>query len=104
MNANVNKAVMIIVTVIVLFSIYASLTPEAMDAGDSFNDSNNCDNNGYYYNHSALSCRSAANSLTVIPGQSIPLNSLFAGDGFAFILVMIGLLIITLSIVLHKKK
>lgn len=73
-TALVNKAIYAIVAIIVLFYLYAELVPTAQTAGDDLN------------------------------ASGVPLGSLFTADGFVFILVMVGLLLVVLATVLPKGK
>ena len=60
----IEKAILVIVLLVVLFKLYAALVPEAQAAGDELNSS------------------------------GVPLGSLFSGDGIVFLIIMAALIIL----------
>ena len=91
------SAVILMATIIVLFSAYANVVPTAQVAGDSLGDQAQCEGLGCYFNASATEeCSLAEPNQTIAcagdyEGSKIPLSSLFAGGGIVFIIVMIAL-------------
>ena len=87
---NITTIVMGVVGIILLFTIVGELMPEAMDAGDSLNDSNMCVSAGCVYNASSAVCQRTANFSQGLCATStgIPLNGLLAGGGIVFIIAM----------------
>ena len=65
-QAKINKvifvATIVIISVVILMSLYDALVPEVQTAGDSMNDSNRCATVGCFYNASMTgdSCRNNA--------------------------------------------
>jgi hypothetical protein len=71
---SINTAIIGIVLIVVLFKLYASLIPEAQDAGDE------------------------------LETAGVPLGSLFAGSGVVFIILMAGLVIVIVKSVMPSNK
>jgi len=69
----IRTAIIAIVMLVVLFKLYASLVPEAQDAGDELN------------------------------ATGVPLGSLFTSGGVIFIIIMVALIIVVVSAFLPKK-
>ena len=72
-TATLNTAIIGIVLLVVLFKLYASLVPEAQDAGDE------------------------------LDTAGVPLGSLFASTGVVFIILMAGLVVIVVKAVMPNK-
>ena len=77
-NVNITSVAWSIVLMIVLFSAMAVLIPEAQDAGDAINSTDNCDYNGTDY----VNCTQP------------PLFGLFSSGGIIFLIVMASLFIV----------
>ena len=109
-TGTIEQAILVIVIIIVLFSIYAAMIPEAQTAGNSLNDSNRCNAISCTYNATSDVCQYnttfAGNSSLACsnPGGTIPLASLFGGAGVVFTILMAVLLIIVIGGLLSKKK
>lgn len=114
LNKTIEIALLIILTVVILFSLYAALIPEVQTAGDSLNDSNRCNTIGCFYNTSARGvevsgCRinaSIEGNLTACPSnlQTIPLASLFKGGGIVVLLLIVTLILVIIKTVMPKGK
>ena len=103
-----NTAILTIILLVVLFQVYASLVPTAQAAGDSMNASNNCVAQGCYWNSTGVSgaeCQVADSDLTgCAVTTTIPLNTLFAGTGFIFVIIMAALIVLVVKSFLQKGK
>ena len=93
--------------VVILFSAIAALYPEAADAGDQLNASNQCSKASCFYNDSRTAVCTTVNTTpddtTACRGSGdvgVPLGSLFAGGGIVFLL----LAAVLLYLVLRKAK
>ena len=73
-DKKIGNAVIIIITIIVLFQIYANLVPEAQTAGNTLN------------------------------ATGVPLGSIFASDGVVVILIMLGLLFAVVKVLTLPPK
>ena len=111
-KANLNpKIVGVVVVLLVLLTvillIYSVLVPEAQTAGDSLNASNQCNDNGCFFNaSSAPNCQANQTNTSIactLGGASpIPLASLFSSTGVIFVIIMAALLIVLLLAFLPK--
>lgn len=113
LNSVVTSGAILIITLVVLFQIWASLVPEAQVAGDSLNDSNRCSAVGCFYNSTFATAGRCVTNVTSpesnstgcsVAGQSIPLSSLFGGKGIVILLLMVLALFTAIRIVLGKGK
>lgn len=108
----INTAILVIILLVVLFSIYAELIPEAQSAGSAMNDSNRCIAAGCFpnTNHSTFTCinDSALNATEVGECANrinpIPLSGLVNGTGVVFIVIMAALFILVIKGFLKSKK
>ena len=106
----VNSVIMVVVAIVILFSLYAALVPEAMSSGNDLNASNTCVRNGCAWNVTRANDCSSGNTTSTDTTycdrtESIPLSSLFTSSGFVFILVMIGLLLLVVKLTMgHGKR
>ncbi len=115
LNVLINSAVLGLILLVVLFSIYATVMPEAQSAGASMNISNTCVADGCAYNASNTwwnatpekNCIATAgetnDSCTTFRG-AIPLSGLFNAGGAIFIIVMAALLVLVVRSYLKGKK
>ncbi len=97
--------VSIIITIIVLFSIFSSLIPEAQNAGDEFSDATRCGDAGGFFNTTQTAC--LTNSSPEGLGQSfsaIPVASLFSGTGIVILLLMVFLFIGIIRLVMPSRR
>ena len=105
-TAFVNKAIITILVIVLLFSIYSAIIPEAQTAGDEMNDSNRCTDVGCYYNITDPYCHVNTTNATVCqaPAYSIPLSGLFSSSGIVFLIIMAALLVFLVKGLLAKGK
>jgi len=96
-----NSAVLIIVILVVLFSAYAAIVPEAQTGGDSMGDSAVCAASACTYNASGSpsTCQWNTTNTSECPNDYdyIPLSGLFAGTGVVFVVVMAALLVLVVK-------
>lgn len=100
----VNKAIMAIIVIAVLFSALAALVPTAQDAGDQLTDEYQCEDDGYYWNASTEVCQYNSTNTTAMDYSGIPLGGLFSGSGVVFVIVMAGFLMVVLYGVLGRMQ
>ena len=111
-TGTITFAVMAIIIIVVLFSLYAALVPEAQTAGDSLGDAARCADVGCYYNETSINATSgilcettqASGAACTVGHQSIPLGALFSGTGIVFVIIMAALLILVVRAYLNKGK
>ena len=101
----INGAVAVIITVVVLFLVFADLVPEAQSAGDSFGDAQLCSESGGFFNTSQSACLNGTGVADTreVAFEDIPLNSLFSSTGVVIILLMVALLLIILKVVIPGR-
>ena len=113
----INTIVIIIVSIVVLFQLFATLVPEAQTAGETLSDTSVCNNAGCFFNDTAhstpsgqfLGCRDNSSIEGNATGctvalQNIPLSSLFGSSGIVILLLMVFLFLGALKIVMPKSK
>ena len=110
----INSAVIAIVVIVVLFTLYSVLVPEAQTAGSSMNDSSRCEAVGCDYNQSGrpagdgITCYNTTSTISNAScpnaANSIPLGGLFNASGIVFVIIMAALLILTVKGLLTKTK
>ena len=110
----INAAVIAIVVLVVLFSIYAAVIPEAQTAGNSLNVSNQCISNGCFYNTTGVNSSLADPKCLATAGdqgascatvtKAIPFAGLFSGTGVVFVIVMAAMMIVVVRSYLNKGK
>ena len=107
----INKAIITILVVVLLFSIYSAIIPEAQTGGDEMGDAYLCTELGACILNATANetypCRLTANqSLNCTGGQvtSIPLSGLFSGTGMMFVIIMAGMLFLVIKGILAKGK
>ena len=98
----------IIITVVVLFLIFASIVPEAQTGGDRFV-SDACGDAGCAFDTTTRLCdinSSIEGDGIVCPNavNSPPLASIFSGSGIIILLLMVFLFIMIIKLVLPKRK
>jgi len=98
---NAEKAILVLVTIVLIFAIYSAVVPEAQSSGDLLGDATTC---GYYWNSTSEVCQLSITNNTAQDYNSIPLNSLFSSTGLVFIIVMVALLIMIVRGLLKGKK
>ncbi len=110
----IEVVVIVIITIVVLFQIFAGIVPEAQSAGDTMSDDTICQNTGCVVNSSLTpTCQTnrsqqgfGLNSSVgcTAPLQNIPLASLFGSSGIVILLLMVALFLGALKIVMPKSK
>ena len=105
MGQKINKILIIILTVVILFQVFASLVPEAQSAGTQFGDVQTCSDAGGSFNTTQGLCLNGTTpaDVTLVAFNSIPVNSLFSSNGVVILLLMVGLLIIVVRAVTLKS-
>ena len=114
LNKTIEIALIIILTVVILFSLYSALIPEVQKAGDSLNDSNRCNAVGCFYNTSGRGVEISGCRINVsIEGnetacssnlQTIPLSNIFRGGGIIVLLLMVTFILVVIKTVMPKGK
>lgn len=108
----INKAIIVILVITVLFTAYSEITPDIQEAGNSMNDSNLCADAGCAYNDSSVWLESgfacAVNSspegnATACDYDPIPLSGLFGGRGVVLMIIMAALAIFIIRGILKNK-
>lgn len=101
-----NTAILAIVILVVLFSAYAAIIPEAQTGGDDMGDSAVCTAAACTYNASGSpsTCQWNTTNTSECPNDYdyIPLSNLFAGTGVVFVVVMAALLVLVVRSFLKK--
>ncbi len=114
-DKKVTVVVTVIISIVVLFQIFASLVPEAQTAGDSLNVSNRCIDSGCFYNTTtatqsgftgdcSINTSGERTGCTNQLGQGIPLSGIFGSRGIVIVLLMVALFLGALKIVMPKSK
>ncbi len=113
-DKKINTVVIIIISIVVLFQIFAGIVPEAQTAGDQMSDETVCIDTGCVFNTSLTpDCQSnrspqgfGGNSSGTCPFalENIPLSSLFGSSGIVILLLMVLLFLGALKIVIPKSK
>ena len=100
-----------LVVLIILFTAYSVIVPEAQSAGNSFNASEQCITAGCFYNATNSTngfCGTDGLGETACDVSSantpIPLSGLFSGTGVVFLIVMAVLIIVIVKGYLKSKK
>ena len=115
LNKTIEVALILILTVVILFSLYSALIPEVQTAGDALNDSNYCVSQGCFYNASLLDespavdnpCRqeNASNSSNACGvAHTLPIASIFRSGGIIVLLLMVTLILVIIKTVMPKGK
>ena len=111
----IEVVVIIIISIVVLFQIFAGIVPEAQSAGETMSDEAVCNNAGCFFNETTetgselLGCRinsSIEGNATAcnVALQNIPLSGLFSSSGIVILLLMVFLFLGALRIVMPKSK
>lgn len=107
-TAGVQSAILVIVIIVVLFSVYAAMIPEAQTAGDSLNDSNRCADVGCTWNASTPQCTNQSNQsgagVCTESAYALPLGGIFGSTGVVFVVLMAMLLIVVIVGLLKSAK
>lgn len=104
----INSIIGIIITVIVLFLVFANIAPEAQTGGDRFI-SDACSDAGCAFDTTTRVCdiNSSSEGEGIAcdnPVDSPPLASIFSGSGIVIILLMIFLFIMIIRMVIPSRK
>ncbi len=105
----IETVIIVIISVVVLFQIFASLVPEAQSAGEEFSDETKCAEAACFFNSTlAPSCviNSSQEGTAACTNkvQIVPLASLFGSSGVIILLLIIVLFIGTIKLVMPKTK
>jgi len=105
LSKGVNTAVIIIVSIVILFQLFASLVPEAQSAGDEFSDATRCGDSGGNFNVSQALCLNGTNpeDTFVVSFEAVPLSSLFGSSGIIILLLLVFLLLAVIKIAMPKR-
>ena len=110
LSRRLQTVTVVIISVIVLFQIFASLVPEAQSAGDEFSDASKCGDVGCFFNTtSAISCleNSSVEGQGVtcpVAVETIPLAGLFGGTGVIILLLMVALFLGVLALIVPRGR
>lgn len=102
-----NAAIILIILIGVLLSVYSIMIPEAQQAGDLFNTSNQCNARGCFYNWTTDVCQfdaaNASKGFCIFP-SNVPFAQSFSSTGIVFAVVMAGLFLIILKSLFFGKN
>ncbi len=106
MGKKIEIVVVLIITIVVLFQIFASLVPEAQSAGDEFSDATRCGDAGGVFNSSMTpTCNNnASQEGTPVTFDAIPIASIFSSTGVVILLLMVALFIGIIRIVMPSSR
>ncbi len=106
LGKRINAGVTIIITVVVLFLLFADLIPEVQSSGNQLGDAERCSVSGGFFNTTQSACLNGTSPADtgVVGFDAIPLSSLFSGSGVVVILLMVFLLIIVIQTVLPRRR
>lgn len=101
----IQAAVLAIVILVILFTAYSEIIPEAQTAGDSFGDVARCADSGGVFNVTQGACLNGTSPADtgVVGFTPTPLSTLFSGTGVVFLIVMAALLVLVVRAYLSKK-
>ncbi len=108
LNQKINTAVGIVITIVVLFLIFADLVPEAQSGGDRFSDATKCAEASCFSNTSLTpSCviNSSQEGTAACENdiQTVPLAGLFGGSGVVILLLMVFLFLMVLRVAFRRR-
>lgn len=108
LNKGITVAVTVIISVVVLFTLFADLIPEAQSAGDEFSDDNKCVEAGCIVNNTfSNTCRNdtiPTSEACTFDIETVPLASLFGGSSVIILLLMVTLFLGIISLVMPKSR
>jgi hypothetical protein len=95
-----------LIIIVILFSAFSEILPEAQDAGDSMNNTARCIAAQGVWCNTNCSGGTPANcsSSTLQAYDEVPLNGLFSSGGVVFIIVMASLLVAVVIGFFKNKK
>lgn len=99
----INTAIFGIVAIVVLFSVFATLMPEAQSAAAALNDSTRCTDAGGYYAAATGNCQVNATNTTAVAYTATPLSSIFGVNGVIFLVIMASLIVVVVKSYIGKK-
>ena len=100
----VNKAILTLLVLTVLLSVYTALIPEVQSAGNELNDTAICEAKGCIYNATDPIChQNTTNAIECEAEWQVPLSSLFDGQGIIIFILMVVLIIGIVKGTLKKK-
>lgn len=102
----IEPAIVVIISVVVLFLVFSSLVPEAQTAGDSLGDAQACSTAGGFFNTSQSACLNGTGiaDTGVVGFEGIPLSGIFSGSGIIILLLMVTLFLGILKLVMPSRK
>ena len=102
----IDSVVVVIITVVVLFLVFAGIVPEAQSAGATLGDAQTCSNSGGFFNTSQSACLNGTGvaDTGVVAFDSIPLSGLFSSSGIIILLLMVTLFLGVLKLVTPSRK
>ncbi len=110
LRGRVQTGAVIVISIVVLFQIFATLVPEAQSAGDQFSDATKCGEAACFFNStSAVSClinSSAEGAGITCPNavETVPLASVFGGSGVIILLLMVALFLGIIALVMPSRR
>lgn len=102
----INAILLVIISVIILFSIFDALVPEAQSAGTQLGDAQRCSDGGGFFNTSQSACLNGTNpgDTGVVAFSAIPISTLFSSSGVIILLLMVSLILIVIKMVMPRGK
>jgi hypothetical protein len=103
--------VMILITVVIIFSFVGNIAPEIKNGANSIYLANNCsygkdiDNKPYTYNQTDGYCYNSSGGsgkVYAASGLDIPFKGLFAPGGIVVLVLMAGILLFVIAIAMKK--
>ncbi len=92
----IQTSILSLVLLVVLFQIYANITPEAQAAGNNLGNQARCESAGG--NFATGSCTTNGSIEGAAVGfDTIPLSGLFSGTGVVFIIIIAALIILVVK-------
>ena len=105
LSGKLTSIVVVIITVVVLFQIFASLVPEAQSAGTELSDATRCADAGRFFNVSQTACLTNSSlEGIVVSFDAIPISSIFSSSGVVILLLMVSLFVGVIQLVMPKGK
>ena len=105
-RTKINTVLIVIITIVVLFQVFAALVPEAQSAGTQLGDAERCSVGGGFFNSSQSLCLNGTGVVDtdLVAFEAIPISSLFASSGVVILLLMVALLLIVIKVVRPTRK
>ncbi len=106
----INTVIVLVVSIVVLFTLFQNLVPEAQSAGTQFSDATKCSDVGCFFNTSlspaCVNNSSIEGSTQSCPQdvQTVPLAGLFGSQGIIILLLMVFLFLIVIRLTLRRER